>query len=270
MMKKLSIIVPICFLVAVLLSAQPATSHNIELPERLGEIVFQSNPLAESQVYIIANSHRSERSGKNGQSTLQAQIETYRIGEWLINHGQVELLLPEGFFGTRARTDSGKDKPIDCADLSARLSDTTKFINAELLLHESFGIGLQQIEDKQLYRHIRDQLRQGQQVRHLSDTFDLEIESLQRRRTATILQNIPNAIDLAQQKGGSSVSAAMLTIGLAHLDDIVLFLESKQLRIDAQQSFPALHSELELLKRNLNVTVIVPRSLASLLLVENF
>lgn len=262
MIKKLSLILPICFLVAVFLSAQPAaTSQNIELPERLGKIVFQSNPTARSQVYIIANSHRSERSGRNGRNTLQAQIETYRIGEWLINHGQVNLLLPEGFFGTRAGTNSEENKLIDCADLSARLADSTQFINAELLLHESFGVGLQQVEDKQLYRHIRDQLRHAQQFRRQSEAFTQELESLQRRRTAVILQNIPNAID--------SAPAAMLTIGLAHLDDIVLFLEAKEVRIDAQQPFPALRSELELLKRNVNVTVIVPRSLAGLLAVNS-
>lgn len=263
MINKLFFFVSICCLAVVFLSAQPAvTAHNHVLPQNLGEIVFQTERDADSRVYIVANSHRSERTSRNGKSTLQAQIETYRIGEWLINQGAVELLLPEGFFGTRDQRNSVEGRLLDCTELSTRLADTTRFVNAELLLRESFGIGMQQVEDRQLYRQIRDQLRLGQQLRYrLSEEFSAQLKELQRRRTAAIMQNIPAAIETAYRQGDISAPAAMLTIGLSHLDDFLLFLEAGEIQLAAQHPFPALSTELELLRKNVDVTVIVPNSL---------
>lgn len=262
MNRSLSVIVSTYLLCAVLLTAQPVNAHIIELPEQLGDIVFHSNAVGASRVYIIANSHRSAYSGRNGENTLQAQIETYRIGEWLINNAQVELLLPEGFFGGRGKAGSGKSKSIDCVELNKRLADSTTFVNAELLLYENFDIGLQQVEDQPLYQHIRDQLRLAQQPRNLlSERFARDLETLQKRRTAVILENIPQAFEAAVQQAETAAPAAMLTIGLAHLDDLVRFLESGKIDVDQLHTFPALQNELKVLKGNICVTVIVPRSL---------
>ena len=260
-------IASICLLLALLLPVQSvAVTPNIALPEQLGKIVFQS-PIAEKRrVYILLNSHRSAQDGANGARTLQAQMETYRIGEWQISHGLLNLLLPEGFFGRWRNKIVPTENLLAPAELRKQLNDTSRFVNAELLLHENFGIGLQQIEDRQLYRQIRAQLSLASQTENrTSNQVAQQLKYLQKRRTAMIMQNIPSAIDTAFQQEKGVPQAAMLTIGLAHLEELLLCLENGEISIAGQQSFPALHNGLELLKEKVSVTVIVPPSLLDLL-----
>ena len=53
---------------------------NGELPAELGEVVFRKNADSPVQIFIVANSHRSCSTGRNGSRTVQAQLETFRIG----------------------------------------------------------------------------------------------------------------------------------------------------------------------------------------------
>jgi len=60
----------------------------------------------------------------------------------------------------------------------------------------------------------------------------------------------------------------MLTIGLAHLADLIRYLQSGQVQIDGlrgqERDLQPLETELELVKQSIGVTVIVPRSLCDL------
>ncbi len=242
----------------------------LELPELFGEIVYQTKTAAVSNIYIIANGHRSAISGANSAETLQAQIETFQIGEWLINQRRIDLLLPEGFFGTMAATTANalNKGQLDNQSLQNALTDTSQFVNAELLLHENYGIGLGQIEDRKLYRHTRERLRASlQSETWLPSVNNSELAYLQRLRTATILQAAPLAIETAYRQGRISAPNAMLTIGLSHLDDIIAFLKAGKINLTSPHTdtpdLPVPASELELLRKQVNVTVIVPRILIS-------
>ena len=238
------------------------------LPEQFGKIVYQSNSAAESNLYIIANGHRSAITGKNAAQTLQAQIETYRIGEWLISQNRVELLLPEGFFGKLWEpggfaSSSGR---LDNQSLHDSLADTTVFVNAELLLHQEYGISLNQVEDRELYSQTRDHLRASlTRDRRRSAIFNPELSYLQKYRTASLLQSAPTVIDNAYQQGKISAPNAMLTIGLSHLEAIIEFLQSGEINISGLQtpsrSYPSLETKLDRFSQRVNVTVIVPRTL---------
>lgn len=238
----------------------PAVMEEIvSLPRALGEIVYQTNAGSPFQVFIIANSHRSAVTGANGTHTLQAQVETYRIGEWLIRQHQVELLLPEGFFGRKGkegRTADGVDL-LDGTVLEAMLADTSTFVNADLLLHQNYGIGLHQVEDRELYRNIRESLNSGMGAG--------ELEYLQERRSAAILQSIPAAMEESYRQGYISAPKAMLTIGMAHLDEMLRFLEEGEIRIAAADTagsaLPSYNAALELVEKGIGVTVIVPRAI---------
>jgi hypothetical protein len=247
----------------------PATAN--DFPEQLGAIVYQTQTAATSRIYIIANAHRSAISGANAAKTMQAQIETFRIGEWLINQNRIELLLPEGFFGEMDKTNTGnaKENPLDNQTLQNALADTSVFVNAELLLHKNYGIGLNQVEDRKLYRHARERLRSSlKSTARL--TANTELAYLQKLRTANILQTAPAVIATAYQQGQIASPTAMLTIGLSHLEDIIAFLEAGEIKMEALHTtgsdFPALQTELELLKKEVNVTVIVPRTLIAQLI----
>ncbi len=256
-----------------LLAATPeevstAPQISIEFPEQFGEIVYQTNSTAATNLYIIANGHRSAFSGKNAAQTLQAQIETYRIGEWLINQNQVELLLPEGFFGNLSEPESLAANPsrLDNQSLQDSLADTSVFVNAELLLHQEYGIGLNQIEDRELYSHTRDRLRASlAREPRFSTPLNPELSYLQKYRTASLLQTAPSVVESAYQQGRISSPNAMLTIGLSHLDAILEFLEAGEISISALQtatnSYPALETKLEWFPQQVNVTIIVPRTL---------
>lgn len=77
-----------------------------------------------------------------------------------------------------------------------------------------------------------------------------------------MLQRAPAVIASEYRRGTISMPKAMLTIGMAHLKDIVRFLEKGQIHIPAAPGdFEAYNAPLELKKDKVEVTVIVPRAL---------
>ncbi len=239
----------------------------VSFPEQLGTIVYQTQPEASSRIYIIANGHRSAINGANATDTVQAQIETFRIGEWLIKQNRIELLLPEGFFGAMGRSGAidATKSPLDNQTLQDTLADTTHFINAELLLHEQYDIGLEQVENRQLYRDVRDRLgSQLQAGAAFSFSHDSELAHLQKLRTAYVLQAAPTVTAAAYQQGRIAAPNAMMTIGLSHLKDIISFLEAGKIDFGQQtegSASPLRDTDLEPIKKHVGITVVVPRTL---------
>lgn len=241
----------------------PATAA---VPPTFGRTVYRQHAESPFQLYIVANSHRSSVTGANGGKTLSAQADTFRIGQWLIERKMIDLLLPEGFFGREDGliTPLRRAKGLDAATLAEKLADTSHFVNAELLLHRQFGIGLYQVEDRRLYLQTRAFLHAGLRSGvNLAPSFDGDLAYLQERRLAAILQNIPGAVETACRQGHLASSKAMLTIGLAHLPDLIRFLQAGKIQIPASHAdgnaFPSFSAPLAL--RNLGVTIIVPQSL---------
>lgn len=239
-----------------------------ELPVELGRVVYRVGGDAPVQLFIVANSHRSVISGANGADILQAQVETFRIGEWLIRNGQIGLLLPESFFGQRqdvAPAAAGQT-PLDSATLMRRLGDSVTFVNAELLLHEQYGIDLRQVEDRELYRHAQQLLHAGlTSAACLDPSFSTRLANLQKRRSAALLQGVPAALAQLSPPESGTAPGALMTIGLAHLGDILEFLESGTVCIPAPPAgdveLPAVQAQLTLRASPVGITVIVPRSL---------
>ncbi|MBN1140683.1 MAG: hypothetical protein JXB25_02630 [Deltaproteobacteria bacterium] len=249
-------------------SSPAAPAAPVQLPADLGEIVYRANSESPFQVFIVANSHRSPITGANGGQTVRAQIETFRIGEWLIRRNLIELLLPEGFFGRMAGVGASPREtvPADGESLESRLEDSRVFTNAELLLHRNYGIRLCQIEDRTLYLTVRELLCAGlEQGAALSPSFGRELEYLQARRSAAILQGAAAAIEAEYREGHIAAPRAMVTIGLSHLDEILRFLKNGRILIPvpagAGEEGQVFASDLELLKKEVGVTVIVPRIL---------
>lgn len=239
----------------------------VDLPSEFGTVVFQTQGNTPAQLFIIANSHRSTISGDNGDATIQAQVETFQICEWLIRRRQVAMLLPEGFFGNRpaTRPAAGPEEWLDSATLTRWLSDTSSFVNAEILLHEQYGINLQQVEDRELYQNVRDALlaSQGDDI-HQGLLLHGQIESLQKRRSAAILQRA-TALSQSGSLSGDVPKSSILTIGLAHLGDILEFIASDEVQPPANDiaganlSYVPVSSNPD--KRSIGITVIVPHSL---------
>ena len=256
-------------------AAEPAGTSlthiaEVSFPDQLGVIVYQTQASAASRIYIIANGHRSAVDGANTAETVQAQVETFRIGEWLINQKRIDLLLPEGFFGELGRSTEidTKNVLLDDQVLQDALADTTHFVNAELLLNDKYGIGMKQVEDRALYLNVKELLRSSLNAgAKFSFANYCELVRLQKQRTAHLLHEAPVILAEAYQQGRIGSPNAMLTVGLSHLEDIISSLETGEIEMKRRQIASresSLHqAEPKLIKQRIGITVVVPRSLMS-------
>ncbi len=255
-----------------------------DIPGEYGCVVYRYNERSRNQIYIIGLSHRDALTGASGDTTLRAQIETYRIGEWLVRNNGLELLLPEGFFeraekankteaagqafkAVRQATKGG----IQTGDetLEKLLGDEKHYINAEMLLKERYDLDTQQIEDSQLYIDVGKKLACIEASGSDADDFFVlqsELEYLQSLRTARMFQNIPAVVEREYRSGHIRNEKALFTIGLAHLYDIITFLDKNKIAIYPSLFAPAgckdYTAELDLLKYDFGVTIIIPKTLA--------
>jgi hypothetical protein len=256
----LSTTLPAAAAVGEPVAAPEQAAGQLFVPAEYGEIVYQKNGDGPRQIYIIGQSHRSALSGQDAPDTIRVQAEIYRLGEWLIQEQNVELLLPEGFFqkaptaisvpGERLR----QGVRLDNQRLHAELSDRSRFVNADLLLNTSYNIPLGQVEDEQLYLRINRLLREADGQNRLA--LLAALDDLQNERTAVMLENIPGVVEEAFGNGSIGSRKAMVTIGLAHVHEIISLLQR-----DLAPS-PAARAGLNLLDQGYGVTVIIPRTLA--------
>ncbi len=248
------------------------------LPFERGEVVFSCNERSPNQIYIIGMSHRDTLTRANGSNTVKSQIEVYRIGEWLIQNRGLELLLPEGFFLDEAPdekenliktapSEKGKRVSFDTKTLEEKLGKDNVNINAEMLLMESHSIKSQQVEDVNLYKEVREKINLLEKSGN--DTYEsLFIKSgldyLQERRTAAMLQKIPEVIDSEYSEGRIKNKKAIFTIGMSHISGIIKYLKQNKIEIHSPAFTPYNDylSGVKLLEKNFGVTIIIPRTLA--------
>lgn len=254
----------------------PALSKTPGLPFYLGKSIYHSNENSPNQLYIIGMAHRDTFTEANNDHSVTSQIEVYRIAEWLINNEGVELLLPEGYFmnseaihsSEKRDTTTGERSSHNAAALRERLQNDNVYTNAEMLLMENWGIQSRQVEDEDMYNAVKTGtlLLADKSIDEYEALYVMSsITYLQARRTAVMLQNIPDVIN--DEFSGRRITSkkAIFTVGLSHVFDIITYLENGQITINS----PAFHasyndyfSELKLLQDNYGVTVIIPKTLA--------
>jgi hypothetical protein len=261
------------------LSITPSHAQTIlEIPAEYGEIIYRFNERSPNQIFIIGISHRDALTCLNGDNTSKVQAQIYQIGDWLIHNQGLELLLPEGFFKSLStqmerKNTNGTDKGANCSSsdletLERRLSDNRIYVNAEMLLKENHPLRLRQIEDKNLYEAVRNHLFKLASDRYDSrerSVLESELEYLQKKRTAAMLQKIPLIVNEEFRLGNIKKKEAIFTIGMFHLHDIITFLDEKAIRIypplSASSRDEITPAELNLQKENFGVSVILPRVL---------
>jgi hypothetical protein len=249
-------------------------------PAQYGEVIYQTNEKGPHQLYIIGTAHRDSLTCLNGSLTPRVQAEVYKIGEWLIDQRGIELLLPEGFFknGSKkvskekaqaVRAKKRSPEGMDIKTLEERLSTNKTYVNAEMLLIRDHSLRVQQIEEKGLYDAVGNGISKF--VNSGKDLCDYtaqksELDYLQERRIAAILQNIPERIDEEFRQGNIHDRKALFTIGMSHLPRIIKYLNEKRITIPSplppsNKSDDGL-GELNLLKGNFGVSILIPRTLA--------
>jgi hypothetical protein len=243
-----------------------------------GEVIYQCNEENPNQLFIIGMSHRDSLTRLNGSNTSRVQAEVYKIGEWLIHQRGVELLLPEGFFLKKPtkieKIQSEVEKKSVCPKLDIKalegmLSKNDTFVNAELLLKTYHSLRLKQVEDESLYgdvyREIQKLVNSGSNACD-SLAIKAELDYLQERRTAAMLQKIPGLVGDEFQQGHIRSRKAIFTVGMSHLYKILEYLNEKRIRISSplagnpkDQDYIA---ELSLQREKFGIFVILPRTLA--------
>ncbi len=220
-------------------------------PAQYGEIIFQSNEKNPNQVYVIGMSHRDTFTKTNGNYTSLSQAEVYMIADWLYHNKGVRLLLPEGFFKSKSaevkeinkKIQAGLKAKNSCADLAdfqllrERLADNHTFTNAEMLLKESHSIHLRQVEDWPIYDAVSKVLLKVVRDGPACDISLLkELDYLQERRVAGMLQRMPDVINDSFQRKDISEKKAIFTIGMMHVFHIIKYLNENKIAIQPPES----------------------------------
>jgi len=255
-----------------------------KIPKEYGEVIYRSSGESSKQLYIIGLEHRDTFTRANGINTSKVQAQVYKIGEWLIQNEEVRLLLPEGFFTRKTgkavlmkspvEMRPNEPKPMGLSELEKRLANNHTYVNAEMLLKECYecyeGLRVRQVEDKRLYDAVNGALSKmaSNGCSNSSDFPSLksELDYLQGKRVAAMLQKIPRVIAEEFHHQNINNNKAIFTIGLNHLSEIIKFLNNSKIEIHS----PLLSSnknenysaDLNLLKDRFGITVIVPKKLA--------
>jgi len=261
-----------------LLSIRPSNAEtNLPIPSDYGEVVYRMNEESPNQIFIIGISHRDSLTCLNGDITSRVQAEVFKIGDWLIHNQGLGLLLPEGFFSTIPKVEKNNtraaEKESTCASddmrvLEKKLSNDKVYVNAEMLLKETHPIRLRQVEDKSLYDAVRANIvklvkSQGPACDY--SVVNSELDYLQEKRTAAMLQKIPEIVNDEFQRGNIKSRKAIFTVGLYHIHEIIRFLNENGITIHAPKPASAgikdYSAELSLLKENFGITIILPNIL---------
>jgi hypothetical protein len=250
------------------------------IPVEFGEVIYRCQEKNPNPLFIIGMAHRDSLTGLSNPAVSRVQAEVYKLGEWLIQNERCELLLPEGFFADPAAragrgTERGTGEKVGCPDsseiktLEELLSDNRSFVNAELLLKKNHPLILRQVEDLNLYRAVSGLIRKLSNVGRNSFDFlrlKSELNYLQARRTAGMMQRIPGIIQAELNERNIKARKAIFTIGLSHLPGIIRSLDKTQFRIysplvDEDKSENCI-ADLNLKKENFGISILLPRTLA--------
>lgn len=247
------------------------------VPKEYGEVIYRSRGESARQLYIIGLEHRDSITRANGAHTSKVQAEVYKIAEWLIVNKDIDLLLPEGFFGKPGKgagrglpgeKRAGVPKIMEMRDLEERLADETSYVNAEMLLKRHFGLATRQIEDSRMYDAASERLRKWVGAGDSRNFLLLkpEMDYLQEKRVAAMLQNIPGVVGEEFRESHIRNERALFTIGISHVSKIIRYLEQNRIDIQCPPLTPAKYedysADLLLGREQFGVTVIVPKRLA--------
>ncbi len=275
-LKKLLFLILI--FISFLVSIPPSTAEtNLTIPAQYGEVIYRFNEESPNQVFIIGLSHRDSLTCLNGDITSRVQAEVFKIGDWLIHNQGLELLLPEGFFKSTSTKFQKKNinvgRESNCASydmkvLEKELSNNKVYVNAEMLLKETHPIRLRQVEDKPLYDAVRANILKLSTNGIVCDysVVNSELDYLQERRTAAMLQKVPEIIIDEFQQGDIRSRKAIFTVGLYHIHEIIQFLNENKIIIRAPKlastEMRDYAAELNLKKENFGVSIILPKTLS--------
>jgi hypothetical protein len=138
-----------------------------------------------------------------------------------------------------------------------------------MLLKDNYpSLKIRQVEDLALYESARRRITELIDQKNSCDYLLLrsELDYLQERRTAAILQRIPEIVNDESQRGSIRDRKAILTIGMSHIHGMIKYFDDNRITIYAPLSNSNRHedyvSKLNLLNEDFGISVVIPRTLA--------
>ncbi len=247
------------------------------LPEAYGEVIYRHQGPGPNHLYIIGIGHRDAITHRNGRKTARVQAEVYKTAEWLVRNKHVELLVPEGFFENGAGPTCRYDPPLrrdglkgaSLKRLEKCFADERNPTHAGMLLLRNHPLRVKQIEDRALYDGALACLVRLEKNKNNPSTalpIELELKYLQERRTASMLQRIPEVVNAEFRNGNIRQKQAILMIGLNHLSEIIQYVNAKKIELcppaPTSREQETETADLNLLREEFGITVIIPRTLA--------
>jgi hypothetical protein len=212
-------------------------------------------------------------------------MEVYRLGEQLIAHHGVQLVLGEGYLAdtdsypiirfmrtyadprvtiTKTADDSTLESIMDkVATLDTSSTMNMDAVNLLAVNYPTLDIqGLSTVEDTEMKRRILQEQKRGMPVDVVLRYLDFAGEMISGR----MLLNAPKVIGRERKLMRIRNRNAMMTIGGAHFDELIEFVRGNDVRIsDLVHNGTTLEKgatyPLTLDENNYGVTIIVPRSM---------
>mgnify|MGYP001585403256 CR=1 FL=1 len=265
------------------------TSESRAFSQKYGEVVYQRDLHLPNHLYIVGQRHRidhlKDAFGEELFKTLKrestvikktplAQVEIYRIIEFLIKNKDLGLILQEGAFSEddyssllrELKESFGEErirklKKIDDKNLEKVLGFEDFPFTGSQLVSLSYNIGIQGPESKQTYEFIIEITkkfigRDATLIRRINDYMN-------ELRSAAVLANSPVVIEREHKLGRIKNRKAAIVIGNHHLDELIRFIDGDRIFIEGapEANLDKVEGKLNLREKGYGVTVIRPKSL---------
>jgi len=215
----------------------PVRTENINPKRELssyGTVVYEKNPEAEKQIYIILQTHRIINNGITYESEFFPEIQRNicRIGERLIREEGAEVIFPEGVIEGEDHYESFKRIREERRDLRARIRNAGDEELKEMINEGTFGgmaggyiaVGNDSYivgpEDERLFRDAT-RLMSEEKGEEPSKKF-LELSE---NRTERIMNNIKRKMSEERGKGRIIRERGMFVYGSEHKKEIIEYAE---------------------------------------------
>jgi len=241
-----------------------------KLVEQDGGVILSRYPERQNHIYIVGQLHERPQHGVDSLSVLPAEIEEldraqfqlFRISRSIIDNCRVNLVLEEGVY----RNEDREEHYREVRDLDAKLAnkygiESPNLIGNDDQLKKMIGLThdalllLVTTYSSLIVKGAEDEILSKASdvavglLQHIKNTFDSIPEEtityvvprlfrlssqINRKRSAKLLQNIPDIIEQEYNKGRIATKSALVHYGDAHLHELREFLEDGKIEIPGE------------------------------------
>jgi len=252
-----------------------------------GQVIYEKNPGLEKRLYIFGQEHRF--GGINSSDTTSlVQRDMYRLGEYLVKKKEVRIFVAEGINYNPFSREESVHKELVRMQIEREFSsgivqklDSMTDVQIHNILKSNFNSSSAPVLLSLAYETTPHKLiLRGGDDKFFYDIAGFYIEKLifgteqkerdkvmqglnytSEARSAKMLQYAAKIVEEEQVSRKDLRPQACVSIGLAHIDEMIEFIEKDTAIIPAVDRMPSLDIPLNLTKTGFGVTIVKPNSL---------